>query len=260
LENIDHIKNEFIKWWTDHDVNQFQKKDLPDFLKANLLTNILASNHRTVVQIYDMAKFRCIYASPNCVDICGYTSDELLSHGLIHFFTSLPIRESLFYIKSGQFVNEKVNALESKNQYFSNHIFNISYKNKNKERRKMISSNICIEWTPEGKQSYQLIMWQDMTHIFKSDEFYVRYQFGKDDPSVWTYESIKKQFTKGEMISPREIDVLHTIHKGLSSKEAADMLQLSSFTIDNHKKNMMNRLQVKNTSDLLDLCVWMGVV
>jgi DNA-binding NarL/FixJ family response regulator len=53
------------------------------------------------------------------------------------------------------------------------------------------------------------------------------------------------------VLSEREMEVLKLISKGLSYKEIADQLFISSRTVESHKNNMMVKLNVKNKNELI---------
>jgi len=52
-------------------------------------------------------------------------------------------------------------------------------------------------------------------------------------------------------LSEREVDVLKLIKDGMSSKEIADKLFLSSRTVEVHRSNILKKLNLKNTASLL---------
>lgn len=52
-------------------------------------------------------------------------------------------------------------------------------------------------------------------------------------------------------ISVREKEVLHLIGNGYSSKEIADILFISNHTAISHRKNLIEKFQVKNTAHLI---------
>ncbi len=157
--NIQQIKDELQYWWTHQDFSDNSIKSLPSHLVDNNVLKALAQNTNTVVQIYDMSGFKSIYTSPNCKGICGFTSEELNHRGLFYWISTVPIKEMMFYIKSSKFVNEQCKAERIDQKQFLNQVVNMSYKNKDGVKRKMITTNICLETTSEGKQRYQLIMW-----------------------------------------------------------------------------------------------------
>ena len=56
---------------------------------------------------------------------------------------------------------------------------------------------------------------------------------------------------EGLNISEREIEIIKLIAQGLSNKEVADQLFLSTHTVTTHRKNIMAKLGVNNTAGLV---------
>ncbi len=54
-----------------------------------------------------------------------------------------------------------------------------------------------------------------------------------------------------EKITPRELEVLQLIGHGFSAKQIADKLYISIHTAINHRKNLIEKFQVKNTAELI---------
>lgn len=52
-------------------------------------------------------------------------------------------------------------------------------------------------------------------------------------------------------ISPREYQVLQLISQEKTMKEIASMLFLSEHTVHTHRKNLLQKLQAKNTAGLM---------
>ncbi len=53
------------------------------------------------------------------------------------------------------------------------------------------------------------------------------------------------------LLTRREIEVLKHIAEGLTNQQIADKLFVSASTIDSHRKNLISKLQVKNTAALV---------
>ncbi len=56
-------------------------------------------------------------------------------------------------------------------------------------------------------------------------------------------------------ISPREKEILGLIAEGYTNPQIAEKIFLSTFTVDSHRKNLLAKLQVKNTASLIKLAV-----
>ena len=60
-------------------------------------------------------------------------------------------------------------------------------------------------------------------------------------------------FKKLPSPTKREKEILLLIAAGKSTKEIAELLFLSSLTVQNHRKNMFNKFEVKNVAQLLNI-------
>ena len=62
------------------------------------------------------------------------------------------------------------------------------------------------------------------------------------------------------VISEREIEIIEMLGKGLSCKEVAAELNISPRTVENHKNNILNKLSLKNTIELLRYAIKQNIV
>lgn len=63
---------------------------------------------------------------------------------------------------------------------------------------------------------------------------------------------------EAEPLSTREREVLKLIAEGLSNKEIADLLSISVRTVENHRANIMKKLNLKTTAHLTKYAIRMG--
>lgn len=61
-------------------------------------------------------------------------------------------------------------------------------------------------------------------------------------------------------ITPREIEILECIAYGLTNQEISEKLFLSQHTVESHRKNILSKLQAKNTADLIRLAIEKGLI
>ncbi|WP_276370931.1 response regulator transcription factor [Chryseolinea sp. H1M3-3] len=66
--------------------------------------------------------------------------------------------------------------------------------------------------------------------------------------------------SKGEIFSQREREVLNLLSEGRSSKEIADQLFITERTVETHRKNMLEKSNVKNTVELVAYASAIGVI
>lgn len=76
---------------------------------------------------------------------------------------------------------------------------------------------------------------------------------------------LERSFAKPEdcsptPLTPREIQIVRLVANGKIAKEIADELNLSTHTIYTHRKNIMNKLELKSASELILYAVEKGIV
>lgn len=76
---------------------------------------------------------------------------------------------------------------------------------------------------------------------------------------------LEKSFAKGEScaptpLTPREIEIVKLISKGLIAKEIASQLNLSPHTVYTHRKKIMKKLNLNTSSELVLYAVNAGII
>jgi DNA-binding NarL/FixJ family response regulator len=84
------------------------------------------------------------------------------------------------------------------------------------------------------------------------------------DGRVYLCDEIKRMVNKRTdqtlSLSNREIEVLRLIAEGLTNKEIADKLFISPLTVDSHRKNLIIKLDARNTASLIKIAGEQGFI
>jgi DNA-binding NarL/FixJ family response regulator len=64
----------------------------------------------------------------------------------------------------------------------------------------------------------------------------------------------------GERLSRREVEVLMLLAEGCSVRQCAEILHLSSSTVDNHKSHLMKKLEVHKATEIVRFAIRTGLV
>ncbi|HMG69190.1 MAG TPA: response regulator transcription factor [Chitinophagaceae bacterium] len=65
----------------------------------------------------------------------------------------------------------------------------------------------------------------------------------------------RSSVTELPLLTPREKEILELIAEGYTNPQIAGKIFLSQFTVDSHRKNLLAKLNVKNTASLIRLAV-----
>jgi DNA-binding NarL/FixJ family response regulator len=74
--------------------------------------------------------------------------------------------------------------------------------------------------------------------------------FNKETTELLLY-NMSVQDDEVKKLSPRESEILSHISSGLTTKEIAEKLFVSTRTVETHRVNMMKKLNVKNSAELI---------
>lgn len=72
--------------------------------------------------------------------------------------------------------------------------------------------------------------------------------------------NIKNEHCEPSQLSQRETEVIQLIAEGLTGREIAERLFLSHHTISTHRKNILKKLHVNSTSELVLYAIRFGIV
>lgn len=101
---------------------------------------------------------------------------------------------------------------------------------------------------------------QDIDHLIKpTDQYWGRININ-NGAFITTFSSKDMILKKQDIFSKRELDVLKLLLKGFESKQIAEKLFISSNTVDNHRKNMIRRLDARDTTALVQLTKYLGIL
>jgi len=70
-----------------------------------------------------------------------------------------------------------------------------------------------------------------------------------------TPASFPESKVSAPILTHREKEVLHLIAEGYTNHQIADKLFISPHTIDSHRKNLLNKFEVRNTAALINLAM-----
>jgi DNA-binding CsgD family transcriptional regulator len=254
------------------DFNQDHNKGLPhtsevtkhktrNFLKKlNVKENGLPSQTLLSFVIdHSQNKYSCI-DSPYRTTF-GYTIDYLEEAGP-HFFKSL-IHKSDLKVYDSHILPQIVQFL--KRQHQGNHAdfsFSYNYRIKTKENAAftVLQRSVFLLHQDTGNLVAEYGFVMDITH------------FKEDTKIIFTIEQTKTKTLHNEVLlksvylphsrlfSRREQEILQLIYQGAGSKQIAEKLFVSINTINNHRKNMLNKTGSKNFAQLIAYAIRNGII
>lgn len=110
------------------------------------------------------------------------------------------------------------------------------------------------------KNTDQKILVEAIEAVYR-DEEYIEAQVKEQlVRNLLKFKNSEQQAAPPPALTRREKEILELIIKEYSNQEIADALYISLRTVENHRFNLQQKLQVKNTVALVKLAIQMGIV
>jgi DNA-binding CsgD family transcriptional regulator len=196
--------------------------------------NEFSRNENSVKVVFDHVSFNILQISDNVEAIIGYSSEDihrLNMHLVLKLFTFDHFTFIFVWLKWAITVYYKLGHLNESKQI----ICGVKLRHKDGRIMRAMFRYSAIEMTNSGLVK---VRGTDIHHFL----------------------SINKKDIPHDILSVREKEILSLIAEGKESKEIADMLFLSSHTVDNHRRNMINKTGARDTTSLIQICRMGGII
>jgi DNA-binding CsgD family transcriptional regulator len=218
-----------------------------------------SKNEKAVKMIFDQVNFKILNISDNVEEITGHKADSLRNTNITSFMSFVVLDHISFLYVWLRWVNQ----ICTKYGLPDNSVITfcgIKIRHKDGHVMRLMLRHTGLEFLDNGAMKVSIISADDITHLIKGDDYWGRIEFGKEEKIIHHLLSTDKKDTPHDMLSEREKDVLRLIAKGLESKEIGKELFISSFTVDNHRRNMIARTGARDTTALVQICRMAGII
>lgn len=199
-----------------------------------------------------------LYTSPNFNTFFGYDTEKLKDPSIEHNYLEKNIHPDDFMV----FVTIQKRlvsfwySLPVENRKDYKHIFEFRILNSNSEYVRVISQHQVLEVDASGNP-YLVLGVVDLSPDQRNmDEIkfrLVNIKTGEIIPFPLTEEANIK-------LTKREIEILKLVNKGMFSKEISDNLSISVHTVNNHRQNILQKMNTDNVVEAINYARKLGLL
>lgn len=196
--------------------------------------------------IGDLSKGEIAYISPKTETILGYPlKDITLSkmYEIIHPDDKIIINKATE--KTLQF------AFQIPSEPFE-YVFNMSYRIQKADGQyiRIMRQSCMYKKDLANKMIYSIAIYTDISHLSKMNHYHFSYT--GPDLKIFDYPDQELiQMTHLGILTQMEHKILGLLKQGKTSKEISVILNISSHTVDTHRRNMLQKTNTKNMYDLI---------
>jgi PAS domain S-box-containing protein len=242
-----------------------------NFLKQNA-ASILLKNHIYYIKKYkvishlfnalpcavymlDYQTKQYIFVSKNCEKIIGYSANEIMQKGNAFYADKLHPEDLEIYsskvFKEFIVYTSTLAQDEIKKARLS---FNYRFKRKDGVYIHILQQFEVLEVNKQNNPVLVLGFVTDITAHKKDDKvvYAISTYDKKNGFSMVTTDSFPQTHL---VVSAREKEIIKGLVEGLGSKQIAGKLHISLYTVNAHRRNILKKVQVKNTSELISYAI-----
>lgn len=229
-------------------------KDLELSLEIHkrLLNIFQAGQH--YYMIFNIYQMELEFISPDIKNVLGYEPDEV---DALFFLDKIHPDDKPYFLNFENKLTEFFDKLplEKRGSYKFQHDYRI--KTKTDCYIRLLHQIVAIEF--DEKNYYRsLVLHTDITHIKKEGTPCFSIIGFDGEPSYYNVqitEGLSKSF---DLFTKREKEILKCIVEGKNSKTIAKELFISIHTVNNHRKNILNKAEVKAPLELVSKSIKEG--
>lgn len=244
------------------------------FIEANSVDSVTEENYRDLdvllravdsfsrstyqsVYVVDYFKKGFLYVSDNPLFLCGYTPEEVLEMGYFFYISNVPKEEHSMLAeinKSGfNFFNKF--PLSQRRKCIISYDFHIL----NGKHSTLINHKITpLVMTEDGRTWLGLCVVSLSPHTSAG---HIEFRMSGDD-RIWEYSRLSHKWKEKEKVelTSEEKDVLVLSAQGFNRDEIADHMCKSVDTIKFYRRNLFDKLGVKNITEALSYATSYGLL
>jgi DNA-binding CsgD family transcriptional regulator len=248
--------DDFLEIWKNLDYVSNNESKLNQYEQQSQLMGDYAELNGHVISIFDVKKNKILYISDNYPSILGYTcSKETFSKWNTFFLLrDLPFSQSIFVMQMSQLFKKTVKPfLQNKElKKIDWIIYNFMRKPPGSERKHTCHICKALEIDSNGNIEVILAISKDLKPIIKDQDVWW-FQINVNEELVCHFHSNEKKFVNKWLLSEREREIVKLIEQGYDSKQISEKLFISPKTVDTHRKNILERVAVKDFHALFNL-------
>jgi DNA-binding CsgD family transcriptional regulator len=225
-------------------------------------------------------------------ELCGFAAVDIEAYTALHYFAAQTLKEEgqgpmdfycsllkqqapkllkiskylgvVAYFSKKSFIKTAIeNDLHLQTRLRDDAILNYRIKGPKGDWKTILHQSIALQVNEAGKIQYVLCVHSDITFLNPNIDDQVSFIGLNGEPTYYATIGEQDEFQQNgdiSLISDREKEIIMLLAAGLSSKQIGGQLFISPHTVDTHRRNLLKKMGVQNTLELVAICLKKGLI
>lgn len=232
------------------DVREIKKKIAHHIDQCQLQFKGFITN--SMVFVVDHTSMSYLFVSENTEAVLGVSRETILSNGFNWLFSLFTETELLHKQQLMADIYSTLQSIRPEDVYYASSRYNVEVVLKNGERKQLIEEMMYPLISKEGIPLITTAFVHDITGLATGENRWCKIELARKGKRELLFEKFYViHETKYSVLSKREMMVLECFAEGLTAKRTAQELSISEHTVNNHRKNILAKLNVTSTNGAL---------
>lgn len=213
------------------------------------------------VAIFDASQASYVYISDMVERALGYKAERFLTGGLDFTFSIVHPDDLPGLVRFLEMEMDYLDAMPERQHrlnYRSSYDYRLRCLNGNYMR--VLQRNAILDLDEEGNACRMLLIISNVSHLKKNDSMMINIVRDQHTDLLYTYNTESHTLSTDNYLSKRELEILRLLGRDFTSKDIADQLFISVHTVETHRRNMLEKTNIKDTSKLVSFAEAAGLI
>jgi DNA-binding CsgD family transcriptional regulator len=187
----------------------------------------------------------------NVDGISGHPIENLMDEGVMAFLKTVPLEEYSGLNQMLIKMNEYFITLDDVQSKNFRALFDIKIQRADGSFSRMLQENFCLKRLENGAMQSLFMVVCDVSHVKKQGRQHLLLTEGHEK-YLFEVNNANDIMSEIEILSNREIEIAKLMGQKLSSDEIAEKLFISTHTVNTHRSNMLKKLKMEDTLELIN--------
>jgi DNA-binding CsgD family transcriptional regulator len=189
----------------------------------------------------------------------GYTADEMLQRGMAYVTSLIHPEDIGDYQKAVKFVWEFLLSLPPARRKYYKTSADFRIRTKSGSYKRLLQQNTTLQTDRAGNILLLLMVLTDISHL-KKEQGVSAAIISTENEGYLVWDAKDTHLQNQIAFSKRERELIKLLAEGFSTRQIADMLNLSEHTVSTHRRNMLDKTNLANARALVSYAISHGLI
>lgn len=242
--------NDFKKIWNSGGLNE-DIDVLDNLVKNNPLLNETLMMQGHALAVLDVTTMQYPIILGNVEKVCGWSTEYFYETGMDGYLQKFLPEDLIGLGEISKHLNSYVPTLNVEQVKKFRAIYDYRMRHKDGSIKRICQESTALKTNKEGHIVYFMAYVSDITHFKRAGKQHLHLS-GGDVSHLIAIDNLTGTSTALTNLGKRELEIAKLLGMGLTSEQIAEKLFISVNTVNTHRQNMLRKLELTDTTELLN--------